>query len=78
MTSPADRERLIEETVSAHRERDREGRILPSASFHDLDPEDRIEAFEETLRARTIEAALDPEGLSSTARALLARIRGGA
>lgn len=40
-----------------------------------LDDEGRIEAFEAAQRLRVVEAALDPEGLSTTARAVLARIR---
>ncbi len=75
MTSPADRERLIEEVVGAYRERDALGRVVPSGAFHDLDEDGRRAAYEETLRARTLEAALDPNGLSSTAKAILARIR---
>lgn len=36
----------------------------------------RDEAYRETLAARQLEAALDPEGLSTTARAVLAVIVG--
>ena len=35
----------------------------------------RREAFEVATELRVLEAALDPEGLSTTARAVLARIR---
>ncbi len=72
-----DRDALIEQVVSAFRERDPDGRVLPSAAFRDLEDADRRIAFEETLRARRLEAALDPEGLSTTARALLARLAPG-
>ena len=34
-----------------------------------------MEAFELAAELRAMEAALDPEGLSTTARAVLARIR---
>jgi hypothetical protein len=72
--TPAEREALIEAVTTAHRERDPHGRVLGHRSFHDLDEDGRREAFEETRRARALEAALDPEGLSTTARAVLARI----
>lgn len=69
-----DRETLIEQVVSAFRERDADGRVLASPAWRDLDPADRLAAHDETLRARRLEAALDPEGLSPTARAVLARL----
>jgi hypothetical protein len=74
MTTPEHRDELVEQVVSAYRPRDPRGQLLPSAAFHDLDAAARIEAYEEARRARAIEAALDPEGLSSTARAVLERI----
>jgi hypothetical protein len=74
MNTPEDRERLVEAVVSAHRERDALGRIIPSAAFFDLDDGDRRAAFEETLRARSLEAAIDPAGLSTTAKAILSRL----
>lgn len=69
---------LIEEVVSAHRERDPRGVILPAAAFHDLESDDRERAFHQSVLQRTLESALDPAGLSSTARAILARIAGSA
>lgn len=65
---------LIEEVVSAYRARDPRGALLASAAFHDLAPDDRARAFDEALLQRTVENALDPEGLSTTARAVLERI----
>lgn len=65
---------LLEAVVSAHRERDRDGRPRAHPAFHDLDAEGRRAAFEAALLARRLEAALDPEGLSTTARAVLARL----
>lgn len=65
---------LIEQVVGAFRERDPDGNIKWSPAWHDLDADARRQAFEETRRQRRIEAALDPDGLSSTARAILARI----
>jgi len=64
---------LIEEVAGAYRpERVSGDRTLPA--WHDLDPDGRQKAFELALGLRTLEAALDPEGLSTTARAVLARI----
>jgi hypothetical protein len=74
MTTPDHRDELVEQVVSAYRPRDPRGRLLPSAAFHDLDEAGRVAAYEEARRARTLEAALDPEGLSSTAHAVLGRI----
>lgn len=65
---------LIEQVAGAYRPRDvDELRYLPA--WHDLSPEARERAAEIAERSRTLEAALDPEGLSTTARAVLAVIR---
>jgi hypothetical protein len=71
----SDRETLIEEVVSPHRERDPFGRIRSAPAWHDLDASDRVEAFQQAMLQRRLEAAADPRGLSGTARAVLARIR---
>jgi hypothetical protein len=65
---------LIEELLSAHRERGARGEIRVAPAFYDLSPEARADAFQLTVVQRALEAAQDPEGLSSTARALLARL----
>ncbi|MCC6552109.1 MAG: hypothetical protein IT372_03680 [Polyangiaceae bacterium] len=70
-----DRERLIEAAAGAYRDRDPHGAIRSHPAWHDLDDAGREEAFELARRLRAMEAALDPDGLSSTARAVLARIR---
>jgi hypothetical protein len=70
-----ERERLIEEAASAWRPRGTEG-MRPHPAWADLDPAARREAFELARTQRRLEAALDAEGLSTTARAVLARIRG--
>jgi hypothetical protein len=67
---------LIEQVVSGHRARDPDGVIQVAPAWHDLDAAGRRAAFAQTLLQRQLEAAADPEGLSSTARAVLARIRG--
>lgn len=68
---------LIEQVVGAFRERDPDGRIKASPAWHDLETADREVAFAETLTQRSLEAALDADGLSSTAKAVLARIQRG-
>jgi len=70
-----DREDLIEQAAGAFRGRDPHGNILAHPAFHDLDEAGREEAFALAARLRELEAALDPEGLSTTARAVLARIQ---
>jgi len=72
----SEREVLIEQVLSAHRERDDFGRILSHPAWHDLAEADRAAAFDAAAVLRRIEATLDPEGLSTTARAVLEQIRG--
>jgi hypothetical protein len=69
-----EREGLIEEAAAAWRPHG-SGEIQPHPAWADLDPAGRLEVFELTRLQRRLEAALDGEGLSSTARAVLARIR---
>jgi hypothetical protein len=69
-----DREDLVEQAAGAFRARDPHGRILSHPAWHDLDEAGRDEAFALAARLRRMEAAIDPEGLSTTARAVLARI----
>jgi hypothetical protein len=69
-----DRGTLIEEAAGAFRDRDAHGRVLSAPAWHDLDEAGREEAFAVAARMRAMEAALDPQGLSTTARAVLARI----
>jgi hypothetical protein len=71
-----DDELLIEQVVSAWRPRDRDGGVRAHPAWHDLPEDLREEAAKAARRQRRIEGALDPEGLTSTARAVLARIRG--
>ncbi|MCI0572629.1 MAG: hypothetical protein L0Y66_17895 [Myxococcaceae bacterium] len=68
-------ELLVEQVVSAHRELDASGRMKGHPAWHDLPVSQREHAFAETVRSRELEAALDPEGLSTTGRAVLARVR---
>ena len=65
---------LIEAAVSAFRERNAFGRILPASAWWDLAPEDREALFDRQLESRLLERAIDLDGLSSTARAVLERL----
>ncbi len=67
-------EELIEHVAGAYRPPSRD-ELRYHPSWHDLDEAGRSEAYERARRLRTLEAALDPQGLSTTARAVLARIR---
>lgn len=71
-----DDELLIEQVVSAWRPRDRDGGVRAHPAWHDLPEDLREAAAKQARRQRRMEAALDPEGLSSTAKAVLAKIRG--
>lgn len=72
---PRDEETLIEEVAGAFRPSDpRHLAALPA--WHDLSPAGREEAFARSQVLRAMEAALDPEGYSSTVRAVLRRIQG--
>jgi len=72
--SPEERALLIERVVSAHRARDAFDALKPEPAFFDLDEAARREAYELSLQTRRLEAALDESGLSSTGRAVLARL----
>lgn len=76
MSVDDEREQQIEQVASAWRPREASGRIRFHPDWHDLSPEDRRHATERATESRVLEAALDPDGHSSTVRAVLARIRG--
>jgi hypothetical protein len=71
-----ERELLVEKATSAWRPRRPGGGVGSHPAWHDLDAAGRVEAFEAARTSRRIEAALDAEGLSTTGRAVLERIRG--
>jgi hypothetical protein len=77
MTDPRERELLVEQAAGAWRPRLPGGGVGAHPAWADLDEAGRVEAFEAAALERRLEAALDPEGLSSTVRAVLARIREG-
>ncbi len=70
------RQLLIEQMVSAHRPVSPDGVRRAASAWHDLDEAGRREAYDATWAMRQLEAALDPDGLTSTARAVLLAIRG--
>jgi hypothetical protein len=72
------REALIAAASTAWRPRDPRGELRGHPAWYDLDASGRERVFEATRELRELEAALDPEGLSTTARAVLTRIRRGA
>ena len=74
----ADRDDLIEEATTAWRPHGRPTTaIRPHPAWADLDAPGRVQVYELTRELRRLEAALDPEGLSTTARAVLARLTQG-
>jgi hypothetical protein len=66
---------LVELAAGAWRPRRPGGAIGPHPAWSDLDPTGRREAHALAAATRRLEAALDAEGLSSTGRAILARLR---
>jgi hypothetical protein len=75
MIDPRLREALVEAVAGAWRPRKVGGGVSSHPAWHDLDVAGRRDAFEAAAVSRRIEAAIDPDGLSSTARVVLARIR---
>jgi hypothetical protein len=75
--TPEDEARLIEEVAGAWRPHD-PVELAYHPAWHDLDANARERAFDVASRLRKMEAALDTDGLSTTARAVLARIKSSA
>ena len=67
----------LDAVTTAWRPRASDGAMRSHPAWHDLELEARREAYEVTRALRYVEAALNPEGLTTTARAVLRRIRGG-
>ena len=70
-----ERELLSAAAATAWRPTDADGSPRAHPAWHDLDEPGRRELFAITAQLRAIEATLDRDGLSSTVRAVLARIR---
>jgi hypothetical protein len=66
-------ELLIEQVAGAWRPRG-DDEVRYHKAWHDLDAAGRTRAYELARALRPLEAALDGDGLSTTARAVLARI----
>jgi hypothetical protein len=67
-------ELLVEEVAGAHRPEPK-GTLRYSPAWHDLDEAGRMRAYELARALRRVEAALDPDGVTSTGRAVLAKLR---
>ena len=65
---------VIEAAIGVRRERDKEGRIVPSPAWWDLGPEAREEIYRLQLVTRVMEKAV--AGVSGTVQAVMARIEG--
>jgi hypothetical protein len=74
--TPEQEAQLVEEVAGAYRPPSRDA-LRYAPAWHDLDAAGRARAYELARTNRRLEAALDPAGLSTTARAVLARITGG-
>ncbi|MBL9013867.1 MAG: hypothetical protein JNL83_06815 [Myxococcales bacterium] len=72
--TPEEKELLIEQVAGAWRP-EGDDELHYHKAWHDLDAAGRARAFELARALRPLEAALDPDGLSTTARAVLAKIR---
>ncbi len=68
-----DKELLIEQVAGAWRP-DAGDELQYHKAWHDLDGEGREAAFDRARTLRKMESALDSDGLSTTARAVLAKI----
>ena len=68
-----EKELLIEQVASAHRPRPLTT-LRYHPGWHDLDAQGRERAADLARALRKLEASLDPEGLSTTAHAVLARL----
>ena len=73
--TPQQEQELIEEVGGAYRPPSRDA-LRYHPAWHDLDAAARVRAYELGRVNRRIEAALDPDGLSTTAHAVLGRIAG--
>jgi len=68
-------ELLVEQVAGAYRPPSREHEELRyHPAWHDLSEAARVRAYERARALRQLEAGLDPDGLSTSARAILARI----
>jgi hypothetical protein len=73
--TPEEEEALVEQVAGAYRPRARE-ELRYHPAWHDLGEAERVRAYEIARALRKVEAALDADGMSTTAHAVLARIEG--
>jgi hypothetical protein len=73
--TPEEEEALVEQVAGAYRPRARE-ELRYHPAWHDLGEAERVRAYEIARAMRKVEAALDADGMSTTAHAVLARIEG--
>ena len=69
----AEEDLLVEQVASAYRPHVGD-ELTYHKAWHDLDATGRVRAYELARALRSLEAALDKDGLSTTARAVLSRI----
>lgn len=69
-----ERDLLVEAATTAKRPSDPSGELRFHPAFFDLDPAGREALFVATAAQRRLEAAVASNGLSSTSRAVLARL----
>jgi hypothetical protein len=65
---------LCEAVVTAYRQRDATGRILPSPDWFDLSADERDRLFDLQEESRLLESAFDAQGLTGTVREVLRRL----
>lgn len=65
---------LIERAVSAYRDRDSSGQIVPSPAWWDLSPEGREEVFRRQLLSRILEREISRARRSTTVQAVFNRL----
>lgn len=73
--TPEEEQALVEQVAGAYRPRARE-ELRYHPAWHDLGEAERVRAYEIARAMRKVEAALDADGMSTTAHAVLARILG--
>ena len=66
---------LMEAAVSAYRDRDASGRILPSPAWWDLPPDSKLELFDRQIKSRLLERASTRDGMSTTVRSVLKSLK---
>lgn len=69
-----DEDLLVEQVAGAYRPPPTDGELQYHKAWHDLGAEARVRAYDLANALRPLEAALDPDGLSTTARLVLSRI----